>query len=141
MVKFNFQKVEEAFDKGLEKMFVSHLIELADQAQGRENKKPLTKEQRNLLIRVGLDVMRLQKKDKQIFEKLQFKKSELKKMVGSPEKLSEEEWKTLEKLGKKAREMVLKLFPQASDEELIEKELERHATKRFNVNEKWLPLD
>lgn len=145
MAKTNFSKVELALEEGLRKMTVSRLCELADISAGigqsqEESKDTLTKAQRLLIRRIQLDLMRLRKKDSKIYAKLKIKKSELAKKFENPESLSKEDWKKLKALRKKTKAMIQTLYPESSDEELVEKEQERHVTKRFNVNEKWLPL-
>jgi hypothetical protein len=144
MAKTNYTKVEHALEEGLRKMTVSRLGELADISAGigqsDESKDKLTKPQRLLIRRVKLDLMRLSKKDKKIYAKLKLKKSELKKTFEDPESLSKDDWKKLRILRKKTKAMLETLYPKSSDEDLIEQEQEKHITKRFNVNEKWLPL-
>lgn len=144
MAKTNFSKVELALEEGLRKMTVSRLCELADIAAGigqsEEQEDTLTKAQRLLIRRIQLDLMRLRKKDSKIYAKLKIKKSELTKKLDNPEGLSKDDWKMLRGLRKKTKEMIQTLYPKSTDEELIEQQQEKHITKRFNVNEKWLPL-
>ncbi|MEM1282645.1 MAG: hypothetical protein AAGG81_03745 [Chlamydiota bacterium] len=125
-------------------MTVSRLCELADIAAGigqsQEPEDSITKSQRLLIRRIKLDLMRLRKKDSKIYAKLKIKKSELKNQLDNAENLSKDDWKMLRALRKKTKAMIETLYPTSSDEELIEEQQERHITKRFNVNEKWLPL-
>lgn len=144
MAKTNFTKVELALEEGLRKMTVSRLCELADIAAGigqsEQSEETLTKAQRLLIRRIQLDLMRLRKKDSKIYAKLKIKKSELTKKLEDPESLTKDDWKELKALRKKTKTMIETYYPKSSNEKLIEHEQERHVTKRFNVNEKWLPL-
>ncbi len=125
-------------------MTVTRLCELADISAGigqsQEPENTLTKAQRLLIRRIQLDLMRLRKKDNKIYTKLKIKKSELTKKFEHPENLTKEDWKMLRAIRKKTKTLIETIYPKKSDEELVEKEQERHITKRFNVNEKWLPL-
>lgn len=144
MAKTNFSKVELALEEGLRKITVSKLCALADVAAGIGKsvtpQDEITKSQKTLIKRLDLDLMRLQKKEKKLYTKLKIKKSILKEKLSHPEKLTENDWKKLKSLHKKTQALIVEYYPELSDEEMIDKEQERHLTKRFNVNEKWLPL-
>jgi len=145
MAKTNFTKVEDNLDKGLRKMKVSDLCQLADIAAGigeapSTSKGKLTKTQRLLIQHLKIDLMRLKKKEKKIYAKLQFKKEVLNKQLSEPDSLTKEEWKALHTLRKKTTELITEYYPNESNEELIEQEKTKHHNKRFNVKDTWLPL-
>jgi hypothetical protein len=144
MAKTNFTKVEKDLDKGLEKMKVSNLHDLADIAAGigesSAKKSKITETQHLLVQHLKIDLKRLRKKEKKLYSKLQIKKEVIDKQLSAPESLSEEEWKDLASLRKKTSELIAEYFPDESNEELIEQEKIKHRNKRFNVKDNWLPL-
>lgn len=142
MAKTNFSKVEIALEEGIRKMTVSKLNELADIATGADLPKTLQLEKvkKDLVRQVLLDLKRLEKKDKKIYVKLQFKKEYLLDKLSHPEVLTEAEWKGLVKLREMTKKFIEETFPQASDEKIIEEQKESHLTRRFNVNDNWLSL-
>jgi predicted outer membrane protein len=57
--------------------------------------------------------------------------------------LTPEESKRVDEILKKAQEINQRLMKKLgidTDEALIEKEVQKHKTKRFNIRESWLPL-
>ncbi len=145
MSKTNFSKVESALEEGLRQISIQKLFELADEASGIVHKEktdpsiaPLTIEQKRLLRSLQLNLSRLEKVEKKIYTKIGTKKSTFKLLLSTPSE--PKSWTQLEEIHKKTEELVKQHFPVLSDEEQVEKELNRHLTKRFNVNEKWLPL-
>lgn len=139
MAKTNFTKVEDALTEGLHKMKVEHLLELADLAAGTGIAKETTNEQ--LIATLKHDVSWLPKKDRKIFEKAEIKKKELEKLLEKPEDLKDEDWKKLRQIKDKFDAEKEKIRAKSSDEDLVDKERKRHIKKRFNVSERWLPLD
>ncbi len=144
MAKTNFSKVEQALEEGLRRMSISKLCDLADIAAGigfsKTNTKDLSNSQIKLVRQVQRDLDRLVKKDKKLYVKLKLNSQELEHKLSNPDKLTENEWKGLEVLRKQTKKMIEELFPDTSDEEIIEQQKVSHVTRRFNVNNKWLPL-
>ncbi|MEC7839141.1 MAG: hypothetical protein VX777_03780 [Chlamydiota bacterium] len=144
MARTNYSKVEHALEEGLRKMSVTKLSDLADISAGighSKSEKQNSIEERQALIRMlKLDLMRLSKKDRKIFSKLGIKKDVLKEKLMNIDKITDKEWETLKKLREKTKKLIEEMYPQTSDEELIELQQERHINKRFNVNETWLPM-
>lgn len=147
MGKTNFTKVEEALAEGLLKMSVKQFLSLADTASKKNTStgesKPAEDLQRKLIASLKIEISYLYKKDHSLFEKLPFKASTYKKFIEDPTKLTAEEWE-----GVKQLKILLEAYkkneasktPPASDEELVENERVKSVNKRFNVRDKWLPL-
>lgn len=144
MSKTNFSKVESALEEGLRQITIKKLFKLADEASGidpttkLETDSVLTLEQKRLLRALELNLERLQSKETGIFSKLGIKKSAFKVLLAIPSE--PKNWEVLQEIYTRSKELIKKHFPTLTDEAQIEKELDRHINKRFNVNEKWLPL-
>ena len=148
MGKTNFTKVEEALVAGLQQMTVAQLIEMADTANiktpptSAETTKLLTI-QKTLLLALQLNINRLGKKDPDVYQKIGITKKKFKKFVQFPSELSSEDWKLIKETQDKLdlyMEEFIKNSPLCTNEQIIEQERVKHINKRFNVNEKWLPL-
>lgn len=143
MGKTNFTKVEASLDEGMRKMEVERLLVEADKASGKKTSIPaekLSKEHKKLIKDLQLNLLRLRAKDRRIFSKLKVKRSTVEKLLKEPSLLKEEDWKHLQLLFKKTEVFIKEMFPDAVDDKLIEGEKTKHINKRFNVSEKWLPL-
>ena len=134
MPKQDFSNAEKALEKRLQQMEVEELLKLADQATGNAAKKEdsLTQDFKRLTHQIHF----LAKENKSIYLELKTSRKEI-DALDTPEKIKG--W--LEKVSKKLEALLKKSKSTISDEEQIEKERAKHKTKRFNVNEKWLPLD
>lgn len=141
MVKINLGKVEGALSDTLHKMQVQELITLADQASGKDPVQVAGKERLPIVLLFKIELKRLQRQDKPALKKLGLKKKNLEHLMSHPESLSAEDWADLLQAKNKV-ETYLKQLPQDSetDEDLVEKERHKHINKRFNVNDRWLPL-
>lgn len=142
MAKTNFTKVEEALVAGLHQITVTQLIEMADAVSEQEApvaKNTLATLQKTLLTTLHQNIKRLHKKDPEIYQKLGLSRSYLKKLLETPTSLSSEEWERLKQLKTKL-DPYLEELPTITDEQIVKQERIRHINKRFNVNEKWLPL-
>lgn len=158
MPKTNFTKVEEALVEGLRKITVNHLLELADlaaavDARPKEPQTPdnlISKEDKqlkqarlHLINSLNKDLKDLKKHDTELYSKVQFKRKDLKKFLEHPDSLSPEEWDKIKKVKEQVesfKQELVKGLPVSTDEDLVEKERKKHVNKRFNTNEKWLPL-
>lgn len=153
-MKQNFSKAEEALEKRLKQMEVDHLNKLADISQ-RVGKPEL----RNMIEKAALAANKtalerksikhfvtegLKKyKDPAVFKAAGTTLEDAQKMVQQTEPLSSDQWKLLGKLREamqNAKQQYLQAHPNINDEQIVEKERKKHINKRFNVNEKWLPL-
>lgn len=150
MAKTNFTKVEEALAEGLRKITVTKLLEEADEAgAGKEDSAAHMKEHQDreaahaLILTLQLDLKELSKNDQGVYTKFGIKKKELKKMISNPESLNPQDWEKLKKLRSQIDDFkkdMSKNLPPSNDETLIEQERYKHLNKRFNVKDKWIPL-
>ena len=144
MTKPNYTKALDAFDERLYRMKKNELLRLADLAS--ENK--LEEEQAatsfgQMLILITYDLKWMQKKDPEIYKRLGISKKELRDIetkIHGNIKLTKAETELLTKTLKSVVEYRSKNFPSEPEEKQIESERKKHINKRFNVNEKWLPL-
>jgi len=150
MAKTNYTKVEEALIAGLTKMSMRHLLELADRAQAGEAATPsetdaiIIPEARRMVIAVlRQDLKNLKRKDTKVFSKLGIPKEGIQKILDNPTALTPEEWQKVKEIHQKVIEYkkeLLKKLPEVTDDQLVEAERKKHINKRYNINEKWLPL-
>lgn len=140
MAKTNFTKVEDMLNQGLHKITVSHLLDEADAAKGSA---PKDNANRALISALQRDLKLLHKKDHETYTKLGIKKKFLKKIIETPESLTPEELETLKQIQGKIKvfkEELKNKVPPVNDESIVEAERTKHINKRYNVNDKWLPL-
>lgn len=144
MAKTNFTKVEASLDEGLQKMKVNQLYEITESEKNPRRASLKEQEQKQLLINtLQHDVKIIEKHDHEMYGKIGIEKKELKELIANSKNLSPKDWELVKQIQQKVavyKEEILKNFPQPSDDQLIEKERRKHINKRFNVNERWLPL-
>ena len=153
MAKTNFTKVEDILNKGLESLTVNELLILADQAaeagdgemaklaRARVAKAKESKERAHWISSIKRDLAIIQKRDKEFLKTLKIRKKELLELMSHPEKIDEKGWEYLHTLHDSLNQYKtdhLKVVD--SDEDVVEAERLKHINKRFNVNDKWLPL-
>lgn len=147
MSKTNFTKVEEALAEGLLKISVEQFLNLADAASKNTTADPSqgtpAELQRKLIACLKIEISYLYKNDRALFEKLPFKPSDYKKFIANPTKLTQEDWESVKEL-KRLVDIYKKneaaKAPPVTNEELVERERAKSVNKRFNVSDKWLPL-
>jgi hypothetical protein len=143
MGKTNFTKVEELLDQNLRKISVTHLLDEADKAKGLASSPKKTQElQKQLITSIKRDLSGM-KKNAEMYDKIGIKHKDLKRLIEHPETLSAEEWESLSQIHKKIaafKEELKEKLPKIDNESLVESQRKKHLTKRFNVNDKWLPL-
>ncbi len=86
----------------------------------------------------------MHKSDDRLFAKLGTNPPNTKKLLEHPLKLSEEEWKAVLKLRDKVeayKRVYIKTIKEVSIEEAVESERDKQADRRFNIQDKWLPVD
>lgn len=138
MAKTNYTKVEEALNEGMLKMTMQQLHSLVD---GKTDEAK--QDQGKLLALLKLDLRWIAKTDPSLFSKLDIKKEEIKNFFDNPTLITSEDWKNLIQLKTQIDQLKKELIasqPSESNEQLIEKERVKHVNKRFNTNDKWLPL-
>lgn len=139
MGKTNFSKMEAALDKELLQMTVAQLLEAA----GKGNKRvPNILRQR--LLTLQQDLRWLLKDDKHLYTALEVTQDDLVQLLkAKADTLKKEDWTRVAHLERTCQKLKKELGTRrgtADDEALIEKERQKHLKKRFNVNDKWLPL-
>lgn len=140
MPKTNFTKVEEALVKGLDRQAVEQLL----RATGKAGKDSVPSELRLLLRHLQHDLRWLLKQDKEIATKLEATQGEILRFIqANPPELTPNDWKRVHALQEHCtiqKAEVEKAQATATDESLVRKERRKHINKRFNINDKWLPL-
>lgn len=149
MAKANYTKVEEAFAEGLLKMEVSKLLDIADQAaqnapagEEKDTPKP-TSAQRQLLIVLKYEFRHLKKQGHDPHKKFNLDRKQFKKFLDDPGEITIQEWEKLKTITQQIvafKAELEKAQPQVTPEEVVEQERRKQKNKRFNVNDKWLPL-
>lgn len=156
MSKVDFTKVENALKEGLLKMSVQQLIVIADLAnmpfgmiEDSESEEELAKakSQTAQALTVALknleaDLKKLRKKDVSMYQKLGIDKKELKHYFENPQKLSPQDWQKIKDIRDKidVYKKELRKNVTTSDQDIVQSERKKQNTKRFNINEKWIPL-
>lgn len=138
MAKTNFTKAEEALSEALQKMNVEKIYESTEPAKNIDLQKgKLT------LSAILRHLKRLQKVDPESYKKLKIKKKKIIDWIENPEAITQEDWETIKQV-----EVNLVAYwkekkgpGEASDEKIVEQERIKNINIRFNVNEKWLPLE
>lgn len=162
MAKTNFTKVEEALNEGMRKIEVNRLLIVADenaaaakktgeeQSEGTEavEAKPAVTSKVDpanvqRLTWVQSELKSLDKLGEQPYVRLGIDKDEIKKFVKDPSLLTTDQWEKV----KAFKEQILaykkeRNVPGApeNDDDLISQQRKSQKTKRFNINNKWIPL-
>jgi hypothetical protein len=150
MAKTNFTKVEGILDEGLRKMTVDHLLDLTKAAPKSEDGKAADentlKQNSNrskILLILQRDMKFLDKGGHEPYELFGIDKKTIIKYLKNPGALSAEEWEEVKENQIKVRNFrkeCEKNSNSKNDEDIIEQQRRSHKTKRFNINDKWLPL-
>lgn len=151
MAKIDFTKAERLLEEGVHKFNIKQLQYLSglsfefgsDQPEERLSPFDDLETKKLLLSSLVQSLKSLNKRDSSAFKELKITKKQMKKYTESPDDLSDEEWEEVAQLRQKFRSYWKKLREEGeipSDEELIKGEQKKHETKRFNINDDWLPL-
>ncbi len=143
MAKANFSKVEKALEDELMRMTSNKLLQEAPSGKKRAFEKlPAPQDQITILKNLELSLKRLSKKDPSAAEKGKIDLEAFKTFLDGAGKLTEEQWKLVKEMHNKVDNLKKTLLKNApiSDETLVEAERKKHINKRFNVHDKWLPL-
>lgn len=145
MAKTNYTKVDAAADQGLRKMEIDRLFEGTPSKS--KDKVPLSAEEKSkqkLLETLKRDIQYLDpKRHKQLYTTLGYKRQDLKVLIENPSTLSLEDWEKIKQIKadiEKYRKEVMAQLPSQNDEKIVEDQRVKHINKRYNVNDKWLPL-
>jgi hypothetical protein len=154
-MKNNFGKAEEALERQLKKMEIDALHRLADASQ--QVGQP---ELRNIIEKSVLAASKIAAKrkallhfvktnsdrygSKELYERAELPEQELKAfLLKSFQEILPEQWRQLERVKEEllqAKAAYEQLHPEKSDASIVDKERQKHINKRYNVNDKWLPL-
>lgn len=170
MAKTDFTKVEEVLAEGMRQIEVNRLLSEADENAAKNKAKvasPTANQEASKVNAIQLQRLSTIRQDLKAFEKqgidpyakLQIDKEEIKKFIKNPESLASSDWDKIkiikEKISVFKKELELNKEPLQSgfddkkeasdvpvtiDDELINKERKTQKNKRFNINNKWLPL-
>ena len=142
MGKTNFSKVEKSLEEGLIKITSRHLLDEAPAAKNNPSFPP-----QDLLVAqlqsMARDLKKLHALDSSIYKKLGFPREKLKKLIANPSSLTLEEWQKIKVTREKIaleKQNIAKNKPFEFDEDIVEKERLIQKNRRFNINDKWLPL-
>ena len=143
MPKTNYTKVDIATESGLRKMEVDRLFE----ATPSTSKGALSSEEKGkqkLLEGLKRDIQHLDsKRHKELYTSLGYKRQDLKALIENPSALTLEDWEKIKQIKagiEKYRKEVMAQLPSLNDEKIVEEQRTKHLNKRYNVNDKWLPL-
>lgn len=141
MSKTNFTKVEQALAEGMSRIERSKLD--AQVQNVPDTDVALLKEQRlkQHALKTSLDW--LWKRDKELFTKLQTDPAVAQRLVEAKELLSTDDKQLLASLFTHAQEIKDALEKETgieSNDSLVEQQRQQHITRRFNVDDRWLPL-
>ncbi len=150
MAKVNFSKVEDAFDKGVQKLFIDNLAELAAIANlTQDPKSSLSSEEiEEIIVRFRKELEKLKKQNVQLYELLNLTKAEEERFSLASNEFMQQDWLRLKDLKLRIDELKRELHGKESmtpenveaNESIVTKERQRHINKRFNVRDDWLPL-
>lgn len=146
MSKTNFSKVEKSLEEGMIRMKSKSLLKEADANSAKEPKEklPSKEECTTVLNHLDRELKKIIKQDEKAYQQIGFHKMDLKKLIADPSLLTAQDWKTVkeikDRIEKYKKELASRL-PRESNEELVEHQRTKHLTKRFNINDKWIPLD
>lgn len=148
MAKNNYTKVEEALAQGMLKIEVNRLLDIADKKEGRQNppsSKPESVRKIHLqrLETLNHELKALEKAGKNPYAKLNIQKDEIKKYLTDPSVLTLQDWEKVKKMKEDLAQLKAELERKTlenSDDDLVKQQRKKQHTKRFNINEKWIPL-
>ena len=130
MEKVNFAKIEEALRRALDKLHQEKLLGMTP-SKRLEN---TVKKRLNTLIFLKTWIKRIPKVEEY--------RGIIKRIRELDTNYTEEEWVQLEALkDKMLAKMSTGIKKPPTDEQIIDLEKHQHEQKRFNIPERWLPLD
>lgn len=158
MAKQNFSRVEQALDEGLKKYQAQKLLQEAETAgkigkgaEGVRGKKKIAaqhveemRQQRRLTVAaMKVEIDNLFKRDPHVYTAIKTNHDEVNDLFNRIDVLNSSELDRLESLQQELKQYKEKKKaerPTLDDALLVEKERKKHINKRYNVNDKWLPL-
>ena len=146
MPKVNFTKVENAFDRALQKVFIDNLSELAAIANVIQDPQAnvSSKTIEDIIIRFHKELKKLKKQDPKLFHQLNLSPKEEERLALSSTEFLQEDWLRLRALKLRIDELKKELYGEeslnAEFDSQVAKERRKHINKRFNIRDGWLPL-
>lgn len=148
MKKTNFKKVEKALEDGLIKMTSDRLLDEAKTKSPINPKDsvqdlPSREVSHTVMQNIYKELKKMHKEDESAYKKIGFHRQNLKKLIENPDLLTPADWIKIKQVQDRIsqyKQELAKLLPFQSDDDLMEEQRAKNATKRFNVNDKWLPL-
>lgn len=141
MAKTNYNRVEDALKKGLEKIKVETLLEETESHKTSDKSKKERKlSPKQMLLLLKQDLKQIEKTEPKIYETLGIERKRIATLLKDPSQIGEKEAEEIRALYEKSRPLKEKLVDKPS-EEILAAEIDRHIYKRHNVKEKWIPLD
>lgn len=146
MPKVNFTKVENAFDRALQKVFIDNLSELAAIANVIQDPQAnvSSKTIEEIIIRFHKELKKLKKQDPKLFHRLNLSPKEEERLALPSTEFLQEDWLRLRALKLRIDELKKELYGEeslnAEFDSQVAKERRKHINKRFNIRDGWLPL-
>lgn len=146
MAKIDYTKVEMAFAKSLENIFLQNLKELASIAtQANEGKIPLDTQEVDIILksfRVELKKMKINSPE--LYQRLDLSESEEKRLLKPSKDFNRQDWLKILSLNDRMAAINAEKAKcgEVTEEDVsrVSKERLEHKNKRFNVKKGWLPL-
>lgn len=146
MAKINFSKVEQSFDRALQKLFIDNLSDLAAIANVIQDPQSSisSKAIEEVIIRFQKELKKIKKQDPILFGKLNLTPEEEERFAHPSNEYLQEDWTRLKSLKLRIDELKHELYGKesidAEYDKQVTKERKRHVNKRFNIRDGWLPL-
>jgi hypothetical protein len=148
MTKTNYTKVESVLEAGLLQLQVNSLLELAAVASGSSEKDKQKPERIAAARKAIANIMKqelnyIYKDTPDIYDMLSLDRTNLFRIFDKPDNISDPDWdllSTSKELVDAYRAAIKMQVSPEENEKLIESQRKKHINKRFNVNDKWLPL-
>lgn len=146
MPKVNFTKVENAFDRAKQKLFIDQLSELASIANLIQDPKANLTSQTiaDIIGKFQKELKKLKKNDPKLYTQLHLTAEDEKRFFIPSDQFLQEDWVKLRSLKTRIDELKKELYGEevlnAEYDSQVAKERRKHINKRFNIRDGWLPL-
>ena len=146
MAKVNFTKVENAFDRALQKLFIDNLSDLAAIANVIQDPQAnlSSKSIEDIITRFQKELKKLKKQDPKLFQRLNLSAEEEGRLSLPSKDFLQSDWLRLKELKLRIDELKKELYGEEAinveNDKHVAKERRKHVNKRFNIRDGWLPL-
>lgn len=150
MAKVNFTKAENAVAEALQKIMVEQLSDLADiaseSAASAATLKDIqlakqAKERSLILYTLYCDLGRLQRLDRDFYKGLALKKKSLESLMKNLTEITDEQWQKVLTVKDIVTTKLKKLSALYSDDQVLQAQRHKSINQRFNVSDRWIPLE